>query len=69
MPIYKKFIVYLKNNHIDKLHSTNNVVENYIGNTMPKAGKRIFRTDLRFFNQIYHRFTNWIGNVKNQLTF
>ena len=44
MPIYKKYIVFLEKDYKGKLDSTNNKIENYFGNTLPKRIKNIFRT-------------------------
>ncbi|MGL4670277.1 MAG: hypothetical protein ACRCVG_06795 [Methanobacteriaceae archaeon] len=68
MPIYKKYLAFLKKDYNGKLPQTNNKTENYIGNTMPKADKNKYRTTLGFINQIYYRSGNWIKNVKKQLT-
>ena len=40
----KKFIRFLEKTHKGKLDNTNNQIENYIGNTMPRAHKKKFRT-------------------------
>ncbi|WP_211263757.1 hypothetical protein, partial [Methanobrevibacter cuticularis] len=68
MPVYKKFIAFYKKEHKNKLPATNNITENYIGNTMPKAEKNKFRTGIGFMNQIYHRIFNWITTNSKQLT-
>lgn len=67
-PNYKKFLNFLKKEHYQKLERTNNQLENYNGNTLPKSEKRKFRTLTGVFNQILHRINNWIKNQKNQLT-
>ena len=67
-PNYKSFLFFLKKEHKGLLGATNNRIENYIGNTMPKSLKRKFRTKLGFFNHIRHRIKGWIENQKNQLT-
>ena len=67
-PNYKKFLNFLKKEHCKKLERTNNQLENYNGNTLPKSEKRKFRTLTGVFNQILHRINNWIKNQKNQLT-
>ena len=51
-PEYKKFIHFLKKPHKGKLYNTNNQIKNYIGNTMPRAHKKKFRTMEGVFNQI-----------------
>lgn len=67
-PEYKKFLVFLKKDHMGKLTATNNRTENYIGNIMPKALKNKFRTRLGFYNHIRQRIIGWQKNRKNPLT-
>ncbi|MGL4669842.1 MAG: hypothetical protein ACRCVG_04520 [Methanobacteriaceae archaeon] len=59
MPIYKRYLTFLKFPNKSRLDRTNNQTENYIGNTMSKADKKKFRTDIGFMSQIYHRTKNW----------
>ena len=68
-PEYKKFIHFLEKTHKGKLDNTNNQIENYIGNTMPKAHKKKFRTMEGLFNQIMHRKNGWIEKRNQELTF
>lgn len=68
-PNYQKYLNFLKKEHYGKLDRTNNQLENYNGNTLPKSDKRKFRTLIGVFNHILHRIKNWIKNQKNQLTF
>ena len=58
----------LKKRHKGKLDCTNNQIENYIGNTMPKAHKKKFRTLEGIFNQIMHQKDGWIEKRKQELT-
>ena len=51
-PEYKKFIHCLEKRHKGKLDNTNNQIEIYIGNTMPRAHKKKFRILEGVFNQI-----------------
>lgn len=44
MPIYKKYIKFLKKDYNNKLDSTDNKLENYFGNTLSKHVKKIYRT-------------------------
>lgn len=67
-PEYKKYIHFLKKRHKGKLDCTNNQIENYIGNTMPKAHKKKFRTLKGIFNQIMHQKDGWIEKRKQELT-
>ncbi|WP_147659503.1 hypothetical protein [Methanobrevibacter oralis] len=66
-PEYKKYIQFLKKNKRDQ-DCTNNQIENYIGNTMPKAHKKKFRTLEGIFNQIMHQKDGWIEKRKQELT-
>ena len=62
MPIYKKYIIFLEKDFKGKLDSTNNKIENYFGNTLPKRIKNIFRTKRGLFNFISNRKKGWIEN-------
>ena len=68
-PEYKKFIHFLKNEHNGKLDNTNNQIENYIGNTMPRAHKKKFRTMEDVFNLIMLQKNGWIEKRNQELTF
>lgn len=68
-PEYKKYIHFLKKPYYGKLDNTNNQTENYIGNTMPRAHKKKFRTLNGIFNQIMHQKNGWIEKRKQELTF
>ena len=48
--LYKKYILFLQKDYLGKLDSTNNKVENYFGNTLPRRVKNIFRTKGGLFN-------------------
>lgn len=67
-PEYKKFLYFLKKPYKGKLNSTNNQTENYIGNTMPKSVKKIYRTPEGMFSQIIHRKDGWGEKRKLELT-
>ncbi len=41
MPIYKKYIMFLYEGNIGKLEPTNNKIENYFANTLPRRIKNI----------------------------
>ena len=60
-PEYAKYIVFLKDRVKKHLESTNNKVENYIGNILDKSKKRIFRTVHGVFSHIFHRKDGWIA--------
>ena len=68
-PEYKKFIYFLEKRHKGKLDNTNNQIENYIGNTMPRAHKKKFRTMEGVFNQIMLQKNGWIEKRNQELTF
>jgi len=68
-PEYKKFIHCLEKRHKGKLDNTNNQIENYIGNTMPRAHKKKFRTMEGAFNQIMLQKNGWIEKRNQELTF
>ena len=68
-PEYKKFIHFLEKRHKGKLDNTNNQIENYIGNTMPRAHKKKFRTMEGVFNQIMLQKNGWIEKRNQELTF
>ena len=67
MPIYKKYIKFLKKEHKDKLEPTDNKLENYFGNTLSKHIKKIYRTKQGLFNFILERKNGWIGNNESAL--
>ena len=67
MPIYKKYIKFLKKEHKTKLDCTNNKLENYFGNTLSKHIKKIFRTKKGLFNFIFQRKNGWNENNKSAL--
>ena len=52
IPIYKKYIKFLKKEHEDKLDATDNKLENHFGNTVSKHVKKIYRTKQGLFNFI-----------------
>ncbi|WP_123833388.1 MULTISPECIES: hypothetical protein [Methanobrevibacter] len=58
----------LKKHIKGKLNNINNQIENYIGNTMPKAQKKKFRTLKGIFNQIMLQKNGWIEKRKQELT-
>jgi len=68
-PEYKKFIHFLEKRHKGKLDNTNNQIENYIGNTMPRSHKKKFRTMEGVFNQIMLQKNGWVEKRKQELTF
>ena len=67
-PVYRKYLIFLEKDHIGKLESTNNKLENYFGNTLDKHTKRIYRTPEGIFDYIMARKDGWIENQKKVLT-
>lgn len=67
-PVYRKYLIFLEKDHIGKLNSTNNKIENYFGNTLDKHTKRIYRTPEGIFDYIMTRKDGWIENQKKVLT-
>lgn len=66
--VYRKYLVFLEKDHIGKLESTKNKLENYFGNTLDKHAKRIYRTPEGIFYYIMARKDGWIENQKKVLT-
>lgn len=64
MPIYKKYIKFLRKEYKGKLDGTDNKLENYFGNTLNKHIKKIFRTKQGLFNFIKERKNGWVENNK-----
>ena len=60
-PEYAKYLVFLEDSVKNYLEATNNKVENYIGNILSKAKKKIFRTVHGVFSHIFHRKDGWIS--------
>ena len=64
-PKYAQYLVFLEKNVKNRLESTNNKVENYIGNILDKSKKKIFRTVYGVFSHIFHRKDGWISKQLN----
>ena len=54
--------MFLYEGNIGKLEPTNNKIENYFGNTLPRWIKNIFRTESGLFNFVSNRKNGWIEN-------
>ena len=67
-PEYRKFLKFLENPFKGKLEGTNNKLENYLGNTLDKHTKRIYRTPEGMFAYIMSRKNGWIENRNQDLT-
>ena len=67
-PEYRKFLKFLENPFKEKLERTNNKLENYLGNTLDKHTKRIYRTPEGMFAYIMSRKNGWIENRNQDLT-
>ena len=64
-PQYRKFLKFLETPFKEKLERTNNKLENYLGNTLDKHTKKIYRTPEGLFAYIMSRKDGWIEN-RNQ---
>lgn len=62
LPEYRSYLLFLEDAHLDKLKPTNNNIENYFGNTLPKGQKSQYRTPQGVASQIHHRIQNWNVN-------
>lgn len=67
-PEYRKFLRFLENEHKRKLDGTNNKLENYNGNTMPKYEKRSYRTMQGLWSALMHKKDGWIKRRNEDLT-
>ena len=67
-PEYRKFLKFLENPFKEKLERTNNKLENYLGNTLDKHTKKIYRTPEGLFAYIMSRKDGWIENRNQDLT-
>ena len=65
---YRKFLKFLENPFKGKLEGTNNKLENYLGNTLDKHTKRIYRTPEGMFAYIMSRKNGWIENRNQDIT-
>lgn len=67
-PEYRKFLRFLEEDYKDKLESTNNKLENFNGNTMPKYEKRSYRTKRGLWSALMHKKDGWIKRRNEDLT-
>ena len=65
---YRKFLKFLENPFKGKLEGINNKIENYLGNTLDKHSKKIYRTPEGMFAYIMSRKNGWIENRNQDLT-
>ena len=66
---YEKYMHFLKKPYPGKLDNTNNQTENYVGNTMPRAHKKKFRTLKESIQSNNTSKNGWIEKRKQGLTF
>ncbi len=67
-PEYRKFLRFLEEDYKNKLDSTNNKIENFNGNTMPKYEKRSYKTKKGLWSALMHKAKGWIKRRKQDLT-
>ena len=65
---YRKFLKFLENPFKWKLEGINNKIENYLGNTLDKHSKKIYRTPEGMFAYIMSRKNGWIENRNQDIT-
>ena len=64
----QKITTALEKDYKDKLESTNNKLENFNGNTMPKYEKRSYRTKRGLWSALIHKKDGWIKRRNEDLT-
>ena len=67
-PEYRKYLKFLENDYKEKLESTNNKLENFNGNTMPKYEKRSYKTKRGLWSALMHKKDGWIKRRNEDLT-
>lgn len=67
-PEYRKYLRFLENDYINHLEPTNNKLENYSGNTMPRYEKKSYRTMKGLWSALMHKKDGWIKRRKQDLT-
>lgn len=67
-PEYRKYLRFLEKDYKDKLDSTNNKLENFNGNTMPKYEKKIYGTKRGLWSALMHKKDGWIKRRNEDLT-
>ncbi len=67
-PEYRKYLRFLEKDYKNKLEPTNNKLENYNGNTMPKYEKRNYRTMRGLWSALMHKKDGWIKRRNQDLT-
>ena len=67
-PEYRKFLRFLEKDYKNKLESTNNKLENFNGNTMPKYEKRNYMTKRGLWSALMHKKDGWIKRRNEDLT-
>ena len=67
-PEYRKYLRFLENDYKEKLESTNNKLENFNGNTIPKYEKRSYKTKRGLWSALMHKKDGWIKRRNEDLT-
>ena len=67
-PEYRKFLKFLEEDYKRHLEPTNNKLENFNGNTMPKYEKRSYRTMNGLWSALMHKKDGWIKRRNEDLT-
>ena len=67
-PEYGKYLRFLEEGYKDKLDSTNNKLENFNGNTMPKYEKRSYKTKRGLWSALMHKKDGWTNRRNEDLT-
>lgn len=67
-PEYRKFLRFLEDDYKRHLEPTNNKLENFNGNTMPKYEKRSYRTMQGLWSALMHKNDGWTKRRNEDLT-
>ena len=67
-PEYRKYLRFLEEDYKEKLECTNNKLENFNGNTMPKFEKKTYRTRRGLWSALMHKNDGWIIRRNEDLT-
>ena len=68
-PVYKRYIIFLKEEVKGYLPKTDNLCENYIGKIIDKKIKGKFKTILGAFDYIINRAEGWIKDHQLKISF
>lgn len=67
-PEYRKYLRFLEDDYKNHLEPTNNKLENYNGNTMPRYEKKAYRTMQGLWSALMHKKDGWIKRRNQDLT-